>query len=441
MHQYFLQGNEIFYGPSESTETNAYFQDRTKDLSGEVRYAGVDRGKGMFAKASGIKKGDIIVSENPLVSMQSFSNKAFAKVCSRCLMYLDDLDVQIQHVLQRALSPSEKKLTSRIMEKCKFIQPAFRSEVPCGGTCHQLYCSEECKTADMESGHELLCSNKIGKEKLHAFLHHCEETNEVFWMAAKVFAHVSASVTKRKKTLEQALLPYRYFVKDYWWNVCEPDEGEDPEELKEILKGLVHDTTKTLCILFSNQTELQPVLTDEMLSLLMGLFEKNNVTVVTPSPLLAVFTELTSDLASEIMDRTHHLEEQGSSGDSDDDSEINPLKALECLTAEGTGLHTLHATINHSCSPNAIVYKDDSHFHGVRATHNPVYDGRAVVQAIRDIPAGEEVLVSYLDDNVHGAEDGEEEEEDEDEDERVWRAKSLREYGIENCLCSRCRRK
>lgn len=45
------------------------------------------------------------------------------------------------------------------------------------------------------------------------------DTNEIFRLAAKVFARVALDVRERGKTLEEALAPLRMFVKDYWWNV------------------------------------------------------------------------------------------------------------------------------------------------------------------------------------------------------------------------------
>src|SRR5438132_794246 len=84
----------------------------------------------------------------------------------------------------------------------------------------------------------------------------------------------------------------------------------------------------------------------------------------------------------------------------------------------------------------------DTHTMAIRGTKTKfegVRDGRTVIRAIKPIAVGEEITISYLDDD---ADDGEEEREDQDEegdqeeeeelaeDEKGWRAKALREYGI-----------
>ena len=53
---------------------------------------------------------------------------------------------------------------------------------------------------------------------------------------------------------------------------------------------------------------------------------------------------------------------------------------------QGTALYSLQSCINHSQEPNACAMKEDYDM-----------DGRAVICAVRDIAAGEEVCISYID--------------------------------------------
>ncbi|KAI8850408.1 hypothetical protein BC829DRAFT_155247 [Chytridium lagenaria] len=453
--QYFVEGNEKFYAKDEIKQTESYFASHTQGLKVEVKYSGEPRGKGLFAKDDGFQPGEVILMEKGLLTMQSLSNKGVSKVCSQCLHFVGGLQMQVEHLLQRSLSEGDVKKLEKIWNKAKNIHPAFKAEVPCGGNCPEVYCSEECKKLDYDHGHDFLCMNSLNPHMLD-FIGHCKHTNEAFYLVAKLYARIAADVRRNGKSLKEALLPFRLFVKDVWWNVCEPNEEEDPEDFKVILTTLVEDTTQVFQWLFSEVNEIKEILTFDFLALMLGLFERNNVSIVTPSPILAIFGDISGELSEQIIERLKAislLERYGIGGDEDSDTEpmedyedFNPLSPFETLIAEGTGLHTLQASINHSCNPNAIVFKDDSHLARKSGEESspikPVYDGRSVVKAIRRIEPGEEILVSYLDDNLNHGKEEEEEEKEKDKryeaGELKWRARSLREYGISACSCSKC---
>ena len=77
---------------------------------------------------------------------------------------------------------------------------------------------------------------------------------------------------------------------------------------------------------------------------------------------------------------------------------------------EGSAFYALQSCINHSCDPNA---------HAMKGPEDE--DGCAVVLAKRDIAAGEEVTISYIDEALSFEE----------------RQAALRDYGFQ-CRCSRC---
>lgn len=78
------------------------------------------------------------------------------------------------------------------------------------------------------------------------------------------------------------------------------------------------------------------------------------------------------------------------------------------MLLQGTGFFALQSTINHGCAPNAAA--------------DCLPSGQVVITALQDIPAGSEVLISYI--------------EEEGADLRE-RHRMLHDYGF-TCACQRC---
>lgn len=77
---------------------------------------------------------------------------------------------------------------------------------------------------------------------------------------------------------------------------------------------------------------------------------------------------------------------------------------------EGSAFYTLQSCMNHSCRPNARAFKRDED-----------RDGHAVLLALRPIKKGEEVTISYIDEDASLEE----------------RRAALADYAF-LCRCSRC---
>lgn len=75
----------------------------------------------------------------------------------------------------------------------------------------------------------------------------------------------------------------------------------------------------------------------------------------------------------------------------------------------GTAFYSLQSCANHSCDPNAAAETDT--------------DGQVVLLALRSIPAGEEVCISYIDEELPVGE----------------RKAALVDYGFV-CRCAKCER-
>ena len=91
------------------------------------------------------------------------------------------------------------------------------------------------------------------------------------------------------------------------------------------------------------------------------------------------------------------------------------IGAVEKLLAEnqgceGTAFFAVQSCMNHSCAPNASTSKGDDSV-----------DGIAVVTALQDIEAEEEIFISYIDEDMPLEE----------------RQHALRDYGFD-CCCRRC---
>ena len=74
---------------------------------------------------------------------------------------------------------------------------------------------------------------------------------------------------------------------------------------------------------------------------------------------------------------------------------------------QGTGFYALHSCLNHSCVPNVKIHKCG--------------DGKAVVETVQTVEPGEELLVSYVDEELPFDE----------------RQEALAHYSF-SCSCTRC---
>ena len=132
----------------------------------------------------------------------------------------------------------------------------------------------------------------------------------------------------------------------------------------------------------------------------MGMFEQNNLGIYVASPVPAWVDALASLPDAQ---RRPALEAAA--------PVIEALgDAAEEDAAEGSGFFALHSCTNHSCLPNAHVFKREADT-----------TGAAVVLALRDISPGEEVTLSYVDEGAPWAQ----------------RAEALAEYGFA-CACDKC---
>ncbi|KAJ3391151.1 hypothetical protein CcCBS67573_g00145 [Chytriomyces confervae] len=490
---FLAQDNAALYADAASrTKTQGHFEQAIDGIGGRgrvrVEYFGPLRGKGVVAETAFVA-GDRVFDELALFAIQSPDNARLSRACQKCLHFVGSPIDQIELMLTRKLSAKERATLSKTAAKVgSLFTEGFAKEVNCD--CGEHYCSIECRDKDAANGHTSICpsANPSSALSIAEFKEHAINTNETFLLALKVFGFIASRLKAHKnpgsvEALEHAIWPLRVFAKDYWWNVCLPNEAEeeDPEELQMALRTLLTDSTALLSKIFAHVPEMKPVINVDFYSLLMGIFERNNLSILTPSPMLPLLEHIPDSITEAIMKRAsefipnhghnqhsnehdhHHHGEHGhshdhSGGSSSNNEEVDPFEALDAMIAEGTGLHTIQGTINHSCKPNAMVFKDASALDGsspkngdpdsTSSSGSVIRDGRTVLRAVRPIAPGEEITISYLDEGVEeedmdgsesGAEDGGDNEKEVDLDEKAWRALSLKEYGIDDCQCPKCK--
>lgn len=443
----------------------------------EVKYIRSDIGKGVFATQN-FEKDDLVLKERMLVGAQHTQNKADALVCSFCFCFIGSIEVQIGRRLlssepeDRGNSPiveeEEESLsydfnaehkagascsstscchslennhhTEEMVGSCRKLPRGFPEAlvtgnlhlpfselfslspiVKCVGGCEEdLFCSETCAKAAWESYHSLLCTGPDSmckdKDSLHKFIDHANRTNDIFLVAAKVISATILRASKLKlnvhtghhemsKDSTWALLkawePYFMGFKCLWWDsvALPPDLRPNDEvnlcnQMKELsshslrlLKGAIfHDEYGAL---FSLQ----------VYGRIIGMFELNNLDLVVASPVEDYFIyldELPTEQKMEVEKETRFI--------------LDALGDEYDTPCQGTAFFSIQSCFNHSCTPNTKAFKRDDD-----------KDGQAVLLATRPIHIGEEVTMSYIDEDLPWEE----------------RKELLKDYGF-TCHCCKC---
>lgn len=207
-------------------------------------------------------------------------------------------------------------------------------------------------------------------------LHHDIETNEIFSLVAKVCAQLILLPVRDEKQ-DKAEPEFAQIIKNFckcpWDQItavnAEKDlrPGETVEDYTAVFRQLIGDVTNLFHQVIEQQLEdisisIRPdwkeVITPDVFSNIVGMFELNNISLDIPT--LATMDRLSQQEPAE-------------------DEQYSDLVFLE-----GTGLYSIICTMNHSCDPNCVV----SFEHG---------NSRATVRATREIATGEELCITYID--------------------------------------------
>ncbi|XP_071723211.1 histone-lysine N-methyltransferase ATXR2-like [Rutidosis leptorrhynchoides] len=453
--------------PPPPLQVQEYFEKLipTRECHGITIKQNGDFGKGVFAKSE-FKEGELILKDQMLVGIQHASNRMECFVCSYCFKFIGSIELQMGRRLyfQNIIGPAssnngcgastssrghcsdtdsseeedfnfpEKEtipLPDGVVESLmdgglvlpysdKFPLPTV---ISCPGGCDEAhYCSKSCADADWEFFHSLLCtgekSESLSREALSNFIQHAVETNDIFLLAAKAISstvlryrklkttyfeklekHKSSDVLDRSNLLLEAWKPISIGYKKRWWDcVTVPDDVDDEMKFRMQIKELAFTSLQLLkAAIFDKDCEA--LFSLEIYGHIIGMFELNNLDLVVASPVQDYFSYI-DDLPPPQKEKVEKITRPLLDALGDDYS----------VCCEGSAFYTLQSCMNHSCCPNAEAFKREED-----------RDGRATILCLRPICKGEEITISYIDEDLPFDE----------------RQALLADYGFK-CKCPKC---
>lgn len=334
------------------------------DAGIEVRIIGEPIGKGLFATRN-FKSGEIIFEERPLVSCQFLWNAAYGYLaCDYCMRPLETAEENASRLAQNP------QLSLPYPECCDSKKD---SVVECPH-CDASYCSRDCRASAWSQYHETLCLRSFTPDPTHPLvmlqdawkqMHYPPETACIM-LLARIIATVRQATDK-----EGAIALFMQF--------CHRTVNEEEEIAHKLLGAEFHDQLETLRSMMEKALwapEIQHWLTQDGFRSLVALVGTNGQGIGT-SPLsrwvrncdaVEVGTPEREKL-DRLIDSIYEQLEKEAGG---------------FLNNEGSGLYPLQSSCNHSCDPNAMPTFPYNNFH-------------LVMTAVKDITAGDEICVSYLD--------------------------------------------
>lgn len=377
-------------------------------------------GKGLFA-CRAFAAGDVVLREAPLVAIQQAANRPAALVCARCFRYVGSVEAQIAaRLVGKPGAPAGvEELASGAWRLPLADGPAFALPPPhaCRGGCGELYCGSGCEAAAWARHHRALCSgpggNASSRDALISLAEHTQRTNDVFGLVAQLVAAVGLEAEAVASTspgsdafacLRAAWRPFAAAHRVPWADcVSRPDDVAvgDEASFRASLARLADSSRRRLAAALPRLAASFPALFHvRTFSHIMGLFELNNLDVVVESPVERFFLavdDLEGPQRGGAMAVTQPL--------------LDALGSEYATAMDGTGFFPFVACANHACDPSAASSKAETDV-----------DGGAVLVAVRDISAGEEVTICYIETSGVSLHD---------------RRRALADYGFV-CECARC---
>lgn len=432
-----------------------------------------DMGKGIFADKD-FQEDELLLRDRMLVGAQHFSNKVDSFVCSFCCRFIGSIELQIgrrlflhgESMRNRAKECEAEKSTccsqlelvakstnleengdgladhNTIEDSCSDRHSKTRTCIPeevvesllngalklpyserfplptvincIGGCSEEYYCSTSCAERAWETFHSLLCTGEgslcKSKDELRNFKQHADETNDIFHVAAQVISMIILKIRRAKQNLHEDFNwskvldiwePFAMGYKRQWWDcVALPDDIDPVEEtlFRKEIKDLAWTSLQFLKGAIFEE-EYAPFLSLKIYGNIIGMFELNNLDLIVASPVEDYFIYI---------DDLPHSEK--------DEAEKITRPFLEALgddyavCCQGSGFFPLQSCINHSCEPNCKAFKREQD-----------RDGQAILVAIGPIKKGEQVFISYI------------------EEDMPWKERQslLSDYGFV-CKCGRC---
>lgn len=265
--------------------------------------------------------------------------------------------------------------------------------------CGAKYCSEECRTEALSKHHTVICNNHgliIELIEVWKKMHYPPETASLM-LIIKIFAMYKQAADKPQ---------FLATLNDFQQTAGDEESQLFHKILGDSFSAQLEDLFKGMMQVFSSDPDFQLWLTPDSFKRLFVLVGTNGQGIGTTS-------------VGEWAKRVGNLEENLSEEDKKKlEQAIDDMYMKmddfsgQFLNVEGSGLYSQQSKINHSCQPNCeIVFPQSNHV--------------LQVVALRDIAAGEEVTISYLDECMLSRS-------------RHSRQKVLKENYIFVCECEKC---
>ncbi|CAN6240994.1 unnamed protein product [Urochloa humidicola] len=415
-----------------------------------VTYSG-KHGKGVCANRD-FAEDDLILKDQMLVGAQHSLNKIDCVVCSYCFRFIGSIEFQIgRRLYLQSIGASSGSTPERhchgsdvgssygcsgsttgnsnavpqevvmsLMDGDTSLpftdQFCLPSVVACPGGCEgELYCSQSCADSDWDSYHSLLCTGSktepLRRSALQKFVQHANGTNDIFLVAVKAITFTLLRYMKLKRQpashessfslLMEAWKPLSMGFKKRWWEcVALPEDidSSDEDSFRQQIRDLAFESLQLLKDAIFDP-ECAPLFSLDVYGHIIGMFELNNLDLVVASPVEDYFIHI-----DDLPDREKEEAEKVTG------PFLDALGEDYSVPCEGTAFFPLQSCMNHSCCPNAKAFKRDED-----------KDGHAVILALRPISKGEEITISYIDEDLSYEE----------------RQAQLADYGF-TCACSKC---
>ncbi|XP_015116224.1 SET and MYND domain-containing protein 5 [Diachasma alloeum] len=358
----------------------------------QVQKINEEKGKGLVALRH-FKEGEIILEEKPVVCCQFSWNQDYRYLaCDNCLTPLEDAE-------ENARRLSGKNDLVLVCSDCCETQKDLITECP---ACGVKYCSNECLTEASQKYHKTLCLQSREKNENHPLvqlketwkqMHYPPETATIM-LLARMVAFVNQAEDKAS-----ALSIFNQF--------CHRTVNEDQEIAHNLLGEKFVGQIDVLRQMMESALDKENApywFTPDGFRSLLALVGTNGQGIGTSAFSRWVKNVSALEMPQDMRMRIDKLIDRVY----DDMDEV----VGTFLNNEGSGLYTLQSSINHSCSPNAIV-------------EFPYSNSTLVVKSLRDIQPGEEICIGYLD-------------ECELERSRVSRQKMLSSLYLFVCRCDKC---
>lgn len=357
-----------------------------------IRIVNNEKGKGLLSNRV-FKEGDVILEEKPIVCCQFSWNSDYGYLaCDNCLRPLETAEENARRLT------SNPNIILPHSECCETNKNLITECSACG----VQYCSIECQNEAFQRYHSVLCLQSRVKDESHPLTHLNETWKQMHYppetATVMLLARMVAMVNQTDLKLD-LLSTFSQF--------CHRTTNDTHEFVHNLLGekfvGQI-DVLRQMMQKALNTEYTTHWFTPDGFRSLLALVGTNGQGIGTSAFSRWVKNVSALDLPK---DQRIHIDKLIDRIYDEMEDVVGSF-----LNNEGSGLYFLQSSVNHSCTPNAIV-------------EFPYSNNTLVLKAIRDIQVGEEICTSYLD-------------ECELERSRHSRQKALRSLYLFVCYCNKC---